>query len=428
MGQSIGPGNMGSKGIGRLFTDPGNCNDVNITFKLRGGEDAAMKSTSLNVMNLTLLVAIAVATAAGPIVAQQPNAIDVWLGTANGRNSKGIYRCTLNTDNGKLSEPELAAEISGPGFLAMHPTLARLYAVGSLDGKPSVAAYEIQEKPGRTTLAFMNSAEINDGGAAHVSVDSTGRTLLTAQYGGGSTGVFSLNADGSLNKQTQLIKHEGGSKAVPQRQDKSHAHWTGFSPDNRFAFVPDLGLDKVVIYRVDAAASNIEPHGFGEIAPGGGPRHMKFHNNARWIYVLHELDLKVTVFDYNSEAGTMTAKQTVETVPRDLLAKEQFKSCSEVRVHPSGKFLYAANRGHDTITAFRIDQNTGELTFIERENVRGATPRNFNIDPSGKWLLAAGQDSSTLASFAIDPDSGELSYNRSVVHAPSCICVLFGHE
>jgi 6-phosphogluconolactonase len=155
---------------------------------------------------------------------------------------------------------------------------------------------------------------------------------------------------------------------------------------------------------------------------------MKFHNNARWIYVLHELDLKVTVFDYNSEAGTMTAKQTVETVPRDLLAKEQFKSCSEVRVHPSGKFLYAANRGHDTITAFRIDQNTGELTFIERENVRGATPRNFNIDPSGKWLLAAGQDSSTLASFAIDPDSGELSYNRSVVHAPSCICVLFGHE
>lgn len=381
------------------------------------------------VFSLTFFaVSVLPVLAAEPNVAQGPALIDVWLGTGNGKGSKGIYHCTLNTQKGRLSEPVLAAEISGPGFLAMHPTLPRLYAVGGLEGKPVVAAYDVQGKPGRATLKFLNAAEIGDGGAAHVSVDATGRTILTAQYGGGSTGVFSLKDDGSLNQQTQLIKHAGGSKVVPRRQDASHAHWTGFSPDNRFGFVPDLGLDKVVIYRVDAAASKIEPHGFGEISAGGGPRHMKFHNNGRWIYVLHELDLKVTVFDYNSEAGTMTAKQTIETVPRDLLAKEQFKSCSEVRVHPSGKFLYAANRGHDTITAFRIDAETGELSFIEREHVRGATPRNFNIDPSGKWLLAAGQDSSTLASFAIDTETGELSYNRSIVHAPACICVLFGAE
>lgn len=388
-----------------------------------------MTSTRRIVFNFTVFTLTTVSLmAAGPNILQRSEAVDVWLGTGGGKLSKGIYHCTLNPENGRLSEPVLAAEISGPGFLAMHPTLPCLYAVGSLEGKPSVAAYEIQGKPGRETLKFLNAAEIGDGGAAHVSVDATGRTLLTAQYGGGSTGVFSLKADGSLDKRTQLVEHQGGSKVVPKRQDASHAHWTGFSPDNRFAFVPDLGLDKVVIYRVDAAGSSIEPHGFGEISPGGGPRHMKFHNNGRWIYVLHELDLKVTVFDYDSEAGTMTAKQTIETVPRYLLAKEQFKSCSEVRVHPSGKFLYAANRGHDTITAFRIDADTGELSFIERENVRGATPRNFNIDPSGKWLLAAGQDSSTLASFAIDGETGELTYNRSIVHAPICICVLFGHE
>ncbi|MDG2129396.1 MAG: lactonase family protein [Fuerstiella sp.] len=361
-------------------------------------------------------------------VSQNSDLIDVWLGTSSRKPSQGIYHCMLNKSSGKLSDPKLVAEISGPGFLAMHPSLPVLYAVGGVDGDPSVAAYAIDGTLKNASLKFMNALEIGDGGAAHVSVDATGKTVLTAQYGGGSTGVFSLNDDGSLKARTQLIKHEGASNAVTGRQTKSHAHWTGFSPDNRFAFVPDLGLDKVLIYKVDAAASKIQSHGSGTIAPGGGPRHMKFHNNGKWIYVLHELDLSVTVFDYDAAAGTMTAKQTIETVPKADLAKEQAKSCSEIRVHPSGNFVYAANRGHDTITVFRVDPSSGELTFVEREFVRGATPRNFNIDPAGKWLLAAGQDSHTLASFEVNADNGELTYNRSNVHAPSCICVLFGHK
>jgi len=361
-------------------------------------------------------------------VSQNSDLIDVWLGTSSRKPSQGIYHCMLNKSSGKLSDPKLVAEISGPGFLAMHPSLPVLYAVGGVDGDPSVAAYAINGTLKNASLKFMNALEIGDGGAAHVSVDATGKTVLTAQYGGGSTGVFSLNDDGSLKARTQLIKHEGASNAVTGRQTKSHAHWTGFSPDNRFAFVPDLGLGKVLIYKVDAAASKIQSHGSGTIAPGGGPRHMKFHNNGKWIYVLHELDLSVTVFDYDAAAGTMTAKQTIETVPKADLAKEQAKSCSEIRVHPSGNFVYAANRGHDTITVFRVDPSSGELTFVEREFVRGATPRNFNIDPAGKWLLAAGQDSHTLASFEVNADNGELTYNRSNVHAPSCICVLFGHK
>lgn len=354
--------------------------------------------------------------------------IDVWIGTRRAPTSKGIYHTTLDTESGRLSSPTLAAEISGPGFLAMHPKGAVLYAVGSLDKEPSVVAYSIRTDDGNTSLEIINSVAIGDGGAAHVAVDPSGRTLLTAQYGGGSVAVFSLNEDGSLKERNQLIEHSGGSDVVPGRQKNPHPHWAGFSPDNRFAFVPDLGLDQVVIYKTDIAGARLDRCGDAELPPGGGPRHMKFHTSGRWIYVLNELDLSVTVFDYDIETGAMTAKQTIPTVPKELLAKERFKSCSEIRVHQNGHFVYAANRGHDTITAFRVHQESGELSVIERENVRGATPRNFNLDPSGRWLIAAGQDSNTLAVFELDPTSGELTYNRSCVSSPAPICVLFGHE
>jgi 6-phosphogluconolactonase len=354
--------------------------------------------------------------------------IDVWIGTSQAKPSKGIYHCTLNTRTGMLTEPELAAEIRGPGFLAMHPDGHHLYAVGTLDGKPSVAAYSIEKRGAKSLLEFDNALEIGDGGAAHVAVDPTGKTLLTAQYGGGSVAAFSLNSNGSLKERTALIDHQGGSGVVAGRQDKPHAHWVGFSPDNRFAFVPDLGLDKVMIYKLDAATAKITPSGFGKVPAGGGPRHMKFHPSGKWVYVLNELALSVTVFDYDAETGAMTPKQTIPTVPKMLLEKELFKSASEIRVHPSGRFVYSANRGHDTVTAFRVNQDSGELSVIELEHVRGATPRNINLDPSGQWLLAAGQDSHTLASFGVNQDTGELTYNRSNVTAPSAICVLFEHE
>ncbi len=354
--------------------------------------------------------------------------VDVWIGTSRAQPSRGIYHCTLDTSNGQLSEVQLAAEIAGPGFLAMHPDGHHLYAVGNVGETPSVAAYKIQKRDGNSVLVFDNSLEIGDGGAAHVAVDQAGGTLLTAQYGGGSIAAFALKKDGSLDRRTTLIQHEGGSGVVPGRQDAPHAHWVGFSPDNRFAFCPDLGLDKVMIYSHDAGKATIAPAGAGVVPPGGGPRHMKFHTNGKWIFVLNELALSVTVFDYDAASGAMTPKQTIDAVPKEELEKELFKSASEIRVHPSGRFVYSANRGHDTITAFRVNQDTGELSVIERENVRGATPRNFNLDPSGQWLLAAGQDSHTLASFRIDQETGELTYNRSVRHAPSPICVLFQHE
>lgn len=351
--------------------------------------------------------------------------INVWIGTGRSSISKGIYHCKLDTVSNKLSEPTLAAEMEGPGFLATHPTLPVLYAVGGILNVQVVAAFAIEGSKEKPTLRFVNSVPIGDGGAAHVSVDKSGKTLFTAQYGGGSIAAFSLQADGSLRGQTQLIDHQGGAKVVPGRQDASHAHWTGVSQDNRFVFVPDLGLDRVVIYKLQADSGKIEPHGAGIVPPGSGPRHMKFHPNGRWAYVLNELSLTVTVFDYDSTNGTMRPTQTIDAVPSDELDREVAKSASEIRIHPNGKFVYSANRGHDSISVFEIDELNGSLKLIKCENPRCATPRNFNLTPDGRFLLAAGQLSNTLGLFTVDSSSGRITFQQSSVFVPTPICVLF---
>ena len=350
--------------------------------------------------------------------------LDVWIGTTTPRNglSKGIYHARFDSEKGKLTQPELAAEMSNPGFLALHPNGEVLYSTGTVEGEPSVVAYRIDGQE----LSLINSQPIGDGGAAHLATDRTGKVLMSAQYGGGSTAIFPLKEDGSIGLRSELVKHEGGSRVVERRQDKPHAHWVGTSPDNRFVFVPDLGMDKVVIYRLDVEKADLTPHGFGQCPPGGGPRHMKFGANGKFAYVLNELELSVTVFAYDAEEGTMTALQTIPTVSEEAKSKEASVSSSEIRVHPSGKFVYAANRGHDTITAFRVDEATGKLSLIEIEPVRGGWPRNFNVDPTGKWLLAAGRDSNNIAVFKIDGETGELAYLRTMVMVPTPICVLFG--
>ncbi len=198
-----------------------------------------------------------------------------------------------------------------------------LYAVGALNGADVVAAYSLARVNGNATLELMNSLPIGDGGGAHLAVDPSGKMLLTAQYGGNSVAAFSLNADGSLKARTALVEHSGGAKVVAGRQNEPHPHWVGFSPDKRFAFVPDLGLDKVVVYKLDLAAGKLAPHGAGVLPAGAGPRHMKFHPSGKWIYVINELDLSVSVFDYDAAAGTMTIRETVPTVPKAELQKGQ---------------------------------------------------------------------------------------------------------
>ena len=353
--------------------------------------------------------------------------VDVWFGTATSVQglSKGIYHANFDTDKGTLTTPTLAAEVKGPGFLAMHPNGKMLYAVALTPIGPAVIAYEIKQVDGNSTLAQVNSVAVGDGNAVHLAVDRSGKVLITAQYGGGSTALFDLAEDGRIKSRRQLHKHSGGPGIVAGRQEKPHAHWVGTSPDNQFAFVPDLGMDKVVVWKLDALAATLKPHGFGVCPPGSGPRHMVFNPSGTHIHVLNELELSITTFAFDSKTGVMTPIQTIQTLTEAMKAKEVFNSASEIRVHPSGKFVYAANRGNDSISVFRVDEDSHELRIVEVEPIRGSWPRNFNLDPTGKWLIVAGQLSNTAAVFSIDPSSGELTFVRQSVMVPSPICVLF---
>ena len=363
---------------------------------------------------LSLATAILWGWVVTPAIAQtQP----VWFGTG----AKGIYHATLNTANGEISDAQLAAEIASPGFLDLHPDGNKLYAVCRLpNGNPGVAGFAIQDG----SLRFLNGKEIGDGGGTHLAVHPSGTFLLTAQYGGGSTARFGLDGDGHLQGEPILYEHEGGSKVVAKRQKSPHPHWCGFDLAAKFAFVPDLGMDGVVIYRI--ADQQLHKHGFAEVPAGGGPRHMKFSHDGKRAYVLNELALSVSVFDYNAPQGSLTMIQTIPTLTEAIKDKESFNAASEIRIHPNGQFAYAANRGHDSITVFAIEAESGKLRWVENEPIRGAWPRNFNLDPSGRWLLAAGGQSNTVSVFAVDTESGELTFQRGkVINVPSPICVLF---
>jgi len=345
----------------------------------------------------------------------------VYFGTS-GDDAKGIYHSAFDRESGRLSGPELAAEINSPGFLAIHPDGDKLYAVAGFPGGPGVAGYRIG---GDGALTPINTSPTGDGGGAHIAVHPSGKFLLTAQYGGGSVALFPLDEDGKLGAAT-LSKHEGGSRVFQGRQDAPHPHWCGFSPDGRFALVPDLGLDGIVIYRVNAGKLMILRHGFAASVPGGGPRHMRFSPDGRFIYLLNELSLSVTTFAWDAEAGTAKLLATVPTLSEEAKAKEAFNSAAEILVHPSGRTVYSSNRGHDTVSVFRADPATSALELIQLQPVRGAFPRNINLAPGGGWLLAAGADSNTVSVHRVDPQTGELTYQtRGVINVPGPICIVF---
>lgn len=364
------------------------------------------------------LVLLAALLSATPSTAED---VDVWIGTATpaGGLSRGVYHLTLDDQTGKLSEATLAAEAGEPGFLAQHPTRRVLYATSN-DRGGSVTAWRIEAN----RLTPLGSVPTGAGGPCHVAVDPTGGWLFSAQYGSGSACSYRLNEDGSIAERASIVRHTGPSGVNPARQRGCFAHWVGPSPDNRFLIVPDLGADRVFVHRFDAATGGLSKHSAGSVPPGGGPRHFKFHPSLSVGYAVNELTMALTVFDWNADRGELAPRQTIPTLTAEQLAGEPYHSASEVRIHPSGRFVYVANRGHDSITAFAVDPQTGELSLIETESIRGSWPRNFNLDPSGHWLLAAGRDSNTLAVFAIDPTTGALRYARETAYVPAPICVM----
>lgn len=352
----------------------------------------------------------------------------VYVGTYTSEKSQGIYRMRLDLSSGTLSAPELAATVTNPSFLALNPGKTHLYSVnetGKFADKPtgSVSAFAIDAKSGGLTL--INQESSGGSGPAHVSVDRAGRTVLVANYGGGSVASLPIGAGGRLEPAASVIVHQGSS-AHPKRQTKPYGHSINMDPSNTYAYAADLGADRVFIYRLDPKTSALTPATppSAAVTPGSGPRHMSFHPGGRFAYLINELALTVTVFSRDASTGALTEVQTISTLPAGVAANPAF-STAEVVVHPSGKFLYGSNRGHDSLVVYAIDQATGKLTLVQHEPTQGSTPRGFGIDPTGRFLLAGNQRSDTLVAFRIDSASGRLTPTGQTVKIGSPVSVVF---
>jgi len=349
--------------------------------------------------------------------------LPVYFGTyTSGKNSsKGIYRSVLDTETGELSAPVLAAEAMNPSFIEIHPGGKFLYAVSESGDAGTVSAFAIDPDTGN--LKLLNSRPSGGSGPCHVNIDRSTKNVLVTNYSSGSASVIPIKSDGGLAEPTGFVQHEGAS-VNPQRQNGPHAHSVNLSPDNRFAFVADLGLDKIMIYKLNVEKGTITANdpAFAKVKPGAGPRHFAFGIDGRYAYVINEFDGTVTAFDYEPASGTLTEIQTVTTLPDGFAGSS---SCAEVRVHPSGRFLYGSNRGHDSIAVYRIDPTKGTLTFVEHERADIKTPRNFNIDPTGKFCLVANQDGNSIVVFRIDQKTGALEPTGHKISIGRPVCIRF---
>jgi 6-phosphogluconolactonase len=352
----------------------------------------------------------------------------VYFGTYTKAKSKGIYRARLDVATGKFSNVELAAESKDPAFLAVHPTEKFLYAVdeGSDPTKTperGVRAYGIDNRTG--TLTFLNEQSSGGAGPTHLTVDADGKCVLVANYGGGSVAALPLAADGRLGASAGAIKHTGSS-VNPNRQKEPHAHGIYVAPGNRFALTPDLGVDKVLVYRLDAAKAALTPNtpAFAALPPGSGPRHLAFHPNGKYVYVINEMLCTMAAFQFDAQRGELKEVQNISTLPAGESVKPGY-STAEVVAHPSGKFLFGSNRGHNSIVSYTIEPATGRLTPIENTPTQGKAPRHFAIDPTGTWLLAENQSSDTVVVFKIEPNSGRLTPTGQSLDVPMPVCAVF---
>jgi 6-phosphogluconolactonase len=385
--------------------------------------------TAFSLSRRSFVFTVIVALALGlTTVGQQPSELIVHIGTYTGPTSKGIYVSRLNTATGALAEPVLAAETPSPSFLALHPSRALLYAVneiGDYEGKPagSVSAFAIDRKTG--LLKLINRQSSGGGGPAHISTDRTGTHVLVANYGGGSVAALPTAQDGSLQPMTGFVQHTGSS-VNPARQKSPHAHSIDLDPEGQRAYVADLGLDKILIYRYDASKGTLTPSDppFATVEPGSGPRHVAMHPSGRFAYVINEMVLTVTAFARDAASGGLTAVQTISTLPQDVKPQQNY-STAELTMHPSGRFLYGSNRGHDSITVYAVDQTSGRLTAVQTESTGGSTPRSFGIEPGGRWLLAANQRSDSIVVFGIDQATGRLTPTGARITVGSPVCVTF---
>jgi 6-phosphogluconolactonase len=343
----------------------------------------------------------------------------VFIGS--GRANIEAYRFDLTS--GALTRIGVAARIAHPSFFAIAPNHRFLYAIteGHGPGDSSVSAFAINAADAQLTL--LNSQPAGGAGPCYVEVDASGRNALIANYGSGSVAVFPLSATGTLNPMSAFVQDQGSS-VNSDRQTGPHAHCIVTDPADKFAFVCDLGMDKVMSFKFDFANGSLRANepAYATTKPGTGPRHIAFHPNGRWAYVSDEMGSALTAYSYDATAGALREIQSESTLPKDFTGQN---TDAEVAVHPSGKFVFCSNRGDNSIAVFGCDSETGRLTFVERASTGGKTPRQFEIDPTGAWLLAGNQDSDTVVVFRIDKATGHLQAVGDAVHRDNPMCIKF---
>jgi 6-phosphogluconolactonase len=349
----------------------------------------------------------------------------VFFGTHRSGPGVGFSISRFDSETGTLTSPAFIQQSDAPSFFAIHPDGKHLYTCNSLDtyeGKPggTLSAYAIDPKTGRLTLLNRKPTGANP---CHLSLDRTGRFVLDADYNGASICVYGIETNGSLGNRTAFVRHTGRS-IHPERQAGPHPHSILVSPDNHYALVTDLGADKVYVYRFDDSRGTLVPNQpeAVSLSPGSGPRHLKFHPGGKWVYVLNELSNTVAAFRWNSGEGTLKQFQTASIVPADFKGSS---TAGEIQVHPNGKFLYASNRGHDSIAMFRIDADTGQLTALGHVSTQGKMPRYFGLDPSGNWILLCNHDSDNVVVYRVDQETGLLRSMGEPVKVPNPFCAQF---
>ena len=348
-----------------------------------------------------------------------------YIGTQSNDPERGIYRGELDLHAGACAKPELVARSITPNFLARSECGGFLYAVGGdpvpgHEGGGSVTAYAITDDRGR--LERLNQLSSQGRTPCHVALDKAGRLALVSNYGSGSLVAIPLDGKGRLTRDVQMIAY-GGRGPHPARQEAAHLHSAVMDPENNFALALDLGTDRIYSYRVDHANGRLSPNEampYAPVAGGAGPRHFAFSRCGTFGYAVNELDNTIAVFRYDQRNGTLHPIQQISTLPPGY---EGGSYASEIRVHPNGRFLYAANRGHNSIAVFGVNKDDGTLEPIQIESSGGDFPRHFNIDPSGRWMLVANERSDLIAGFEIDAASGRLrpKFTFSGIVKPSCI-------
>ena len=376
------------------------------------------------VMRVAVL-ASAVANGGG-LAAGADAGMRVYFGTYTNGTSKGIYVSHFDPATGVLGEPVLAAESVNPSFLALHPSGRFLYAVNEVDnfeGAAGAASAFAVEADGK--LRLLNQSSTRGTGPCYISLDRAGKHALVANYGGGSVAVLPVGADGKLGRATAFVQHETLPGGEAQKPRRPHGHSIDLDPAGRFALVADLGLDRILVYRLTAEGGLVpnDPP-FAATDAGAGPRHVAIHPSGKHAYVLQEKQMTVDTYALDPARGVLTHKQKVSSLPEGVAVAQGF-SGAEILLHPSGRFLYASNRGHDTIAVFAVDQAQGTVKPVEHVAMGGKIPRGFGIDPSGRWLIAGNQRSDSVSVFKIDPATGRLTNTGQTVALGAPVSVVF---